>query len=120
MFGKKSATHHGVKVCQSTSDAFPGTKYPKLPRAVPTATMIQLPGILYRYRGLLSFGIPSDCLGDRRATNEHGVAQTKGRKEIFSNYRLRVAGVIRDYGMHEREQVPGRQPQSAWWIGLES
>src|SRR5262249_37106887 len=42
-----------------------------------------------------------------RATNEHRVAQTKGRKEIFSNYRLRVAGVIRDYGMHEREQTPG-------------
>jgi hypothetical protein len=31
----------------------------------------------------------------------------KGRGEIFSNYRLRVAGVIRDYGMSEREQVPG-------------
>jgi heme-degrading monooxygenase HmoA len=42
-----------------------------------------------------------------RATNEHRVAQTKGRKEVFSNYRLRVAGVMRDYGMHEREQVPG-------------
>ncbi|MFY9755757.1 MAG: antibiotic biosynthesis monooxygenase, partial [Pseudolabrys sp.] len=32
--------------------------------------------------------------------------QAKGRGEIFSNYRLRVAGVIRDYGMREREQVP--------------
>ena len=42
-----------------------------------------------------------------RATNEHRVAQAKGRKEIFSNYRLRVAGVIGDYGMQEREQVPG-------------
>jgi heme-degrading monooxygenase HmoA len=42
-----------------------------------------------------------------RATKEHRVAQTKGRKEIFANYRLRVAGVIRDYGMHEREQTPG-------------
>jgi heme-degrading monooxygenase HmoA len=42
-----------------------------------------------------------------RSTNEHRVAQAKGRREIFSNYRLRIAGVIRDYGMHEREQVPG-------------
>jgi heme-degrading monooxygenase HmoA len=41
-----------------------------------------------------------------RATDEHRVAQAKGRKEIFANYRLRVASVIRDYGMHEREQVP--------------
>ena len=42
-----------------------------------------------------------------RVTNEHRVAQAKGRREIFANYRLRVAGVIRDYGMHEREQTPG-------------
>ena len=41
-----------------------------------------------------------------RTTNEHRVAQAKGRGEIFSNKRLRVAGVIRDYGMREREQVP--------------
>ena len=42
-----------------------------------------------------------------RTTNEHRVAQAKGRKEVFCNYRLRVAVVMRDYGMHEREQVPG-------------
>ena len=41
-----------------------------------------------------------------RRTDEHRVAQAKGRGEIFSNYRLRVADVIRDYGMNEREQVP--------------
>jgi heme-degrading monooxygenase HmoA len=41
-----------------------------------------------------------------RTTNQQRMAQVKGRGEIFSNYRLRVAGVIRDYGMREREQVP--------------
>ena len=41
-----------------------------------------------------------------RTTNEHRVAQAKGRGEIFSHYRLCVAGVIRDHGMREREQVP--------------
>src|SRR5437763_12680612 len=41
-----------------------------------------------------------------RNTNEHRTAQAKGRREIFSNYRLRIAGVIRDYGMNERQQVP--------------
>ncbi len=40
---------------------------------------------------------------------EHRRAQTKGRSEIFANYRLRVASVIRDYGMTEREQVNGSQ-----------
>ena len=37
---------------------------------------------------------------------EHRAAQGKGRAEIFSDYRLRIAGVIRDYGLREREQAP--------------
>lgn len=36
----------------------------------------------------------------------HRVAQAKGREGIFADYRLRVAHVIRDYSMSEREQVP--------------
>lgn len=36
----------------------------------------------------------------------HRVAQAKGRAGIFADYRLRVASVIRDYGMFEREQAP--------------
>ncbi len=30
----------------------------------------------------------------------------KGRNEMFAGYRLRVAQVIRDYGMHERAEAP--------------
>jgi heme-degrading monooxygenase HmoA len=41
-----------------------------------------------------------------RNTDEHRIAQAKGRGGIFANYRLRIAGVIRDYGMNERAQVP--------------
>ena len=41
-----------------------------------------------------------------RSTNEHRIAQAKGRGEIFADYRLRFAGVIRDYGMNERKQAP--------------
>ena len=41
-----------------------------------------------------------------RSTNEHRVAQTKGRSEVFADYRLRVADVIRDYGKNHRAQVP--------------
>jgi heme-degrading monooxygenase HmoA len=36
----------------------------------------------------------------------HRKTQGKGRARIFENYRLRIAGVIRDYGMNEREQAP--------------
>jgi len=41
-----------------------------------------------------------------RQFEEHRVAQTKGRGGIFADYRLRVASVIRDYGMFERDQAP--------------
>ncbi len=34
-----------------------------------------------------------------RDLHEHRQAQTRGRDEVFENYRIRVAGVIRDYGM---------------------
>ena len=37
---------------------------------------------------------------------EHRVAQLKGRNEIFSDYRLRVASVIRDYGLNDRKEAP--------------
>ena len=36
----------------------------------------------------------------------HRRTQGKGRARIFENYRLRIAGVIRDYGMNDRAQAP--------------
>lgn len=41
-----------------------------------------------------------------RQLEQHRSAQVQGRSGIFRNYRLRVAGVIRDYGMTERTQAP--------------
>lgn len=41
-----------------------------------------------------------------RQLAEHRSAQTKGRAGIFANYRLRVAEVLRDYGMHDRQEAP--------------
>ena len=41
-----------------------------------------------------------------RQFEEHRAAQIKGRGGIFADYRLRVASVIRDYGMFERDQAP--------------
>ncbi|BEU96080.1 antibiotic biosynthesis monooxygenase [Acidovorax sp. DW039] len=42
-----------------------------------------------------------------RGSAEHRQAQQAGRASIFRDYRLRVATVVRDYGMHERDQAPG-------------
>ena len=41
-----------------------------------------------------------------RNVAQHRKSQAKGRAKIFENYRLRIASVIRDYGMNEREQAP--------------
>jgi heme-degrading monooxygenase HmoA len=41
-----------------------------------------------------------------RNLEAHRRAQAKGRAGIFRNYRLRVASVIRDYGLHDRAQAP--------------
>jgi heme-degrading monooxygenase HmoA len=42
-----------------------------------------------------------------RNVAKHREAQEKGRREVFAGYRLRVASVLRDYGMSERAQAPG-------------
>jgi heme-degrading monooxygenase HmoA len=36
----------------------------------------------------------------------HRAAQAAGRAGLFKHYRLRVADVRRDYGLHERDQAP--------------
>ena len=36
----------------------------------------------------------------------HREAQKKGRAGIFASYRLRIAGVVRDYAMDARAQAP--------------
>ena len=41
----------------------------------------------------------------RRQAN-HRRAQHKGRSEMFADYRLRVAHVLRVYGMDERAEAP--------------
>lgn len=54
----------------------------------------------------LSFWRDEEAVTAWRNLTPHRAAQTKGRGEVFQNYRLRVAGVIRDYGMESRAQVP--------------
>jgi heme-degrading monooxygenase HmoA len=54
----------------------------------------------------LSFWRDEEAVANWRRTEAHRVAQGQGRAGIFSDYRLRVASVNRDYGMREREQAP--------------
>jgi heme-degrading monooxygenase HmoA len=54
----------------------------------------------------LSFWRDEAAVAEWRQVAEHRVAQARGRGGIFKDYRLRVAGVIRDYGMFERAQAP--------------
>jgi len=57
---------------------------------------------------LLSLSIWRDEAAVRawRTNSAHRPAQQAGRGGIFANYRLRVASVVRDYGMKERAQAP--------------
>lgn len=41
-----------------------------------------------------------------RNLSAHRGAQARGRNGVFDTYRLRIASVIRDYGMFDREQAP--------------
>jgi heme-degrading monooxygenase HmoA len=41
-----------------------------------------------------------------RNAADHRAVQDRARHGIFEDYRLRVAQVIRDYGMRERNQAP--------------
>jgi heme-degrading monooxygenase HmoA len=54
----------------------------------------------------LSFFRDEKAVEAWRNVAEHRKSQGKGRATIFENYRLRIAGVIRDYGMNDRAQAP--------------
>ena len=41
-----------------------------------------------------------------RTLEAHRKTQSLGRLQLFADYRLRVASVVRDYGMFSRDQAP--------------
>jgi len=45
-----------------------------------------------------------------RRQEQHRAAQEAGRAGVFAGYRLRVASVLRDYGMNDRAQAPAGAP----------
>jgi heme-degrading monooxygenase HmoA len=41
-----------------------------------------------------------------RCQAQHRSAQQEGRDAVFASYRLRVATIVRDYGLSERDEAP--------------
>lgn len=54
----------------------------------------------------LSFWRDEAAVAQWRNDEAHREIQQAGRTAIFADYRLRVAHVLRDYGMHERDEAP--------------
>ena len=54
----------------------------------------------------LSFFKDEDSVRQWRNLSAHRTAQSKGRSGVFDNYRLRIARVVRDYGMDDRMEAP--------------
>lgn len=54
----------------------------------------------------LSFWRDEQAVENWRLTEDHRAAQQAGRSGVFAYYRLRVAHVLRDYGMEERTEAP--------------
>ncbi len=61
----------------------------------------------------LSFWRDESAILAWRSHFEHQAAQMRGRADIFSDYRLSVAEVVRDYGMFDRAETPA--PVAATW-----
>lgn len=54
----------------------------------------------------LSFFRDEAAVRQWRSLSAHRNAQAQGRLGVFADYRLRVAEVMRDYGLTDRDQAP--------------
>jgi heme-degrading monooxygenase HmoA len=54
----------------------------------------------------LSYWRDEESVRRWRQFEGHRLAQARGRNGVFADYRLRVASVLRDYGMRERAEAP--------------
>ena len=54
----------------------------------------------------LSFWRDEEAVAQWRTLDVHRAAQSAGREHYFADYRLRVASVLRDYGLDERAEAP--------------
>lgn len=60
----------------------------------------------------LSFFENEEAVSRWRETARHREAQSSGRSGVFTDYRLRVACVSRDYTLEDRAEVPNGAAQS--------
>jgi heme-degrading monooxygenase HmoA len=54
----------------------------------------------------LSYWRDEDAVRAWRTHALHRAGQREGREVVFEDYRIRVAGVLRDYGLRDRAQAP--------------
>jgi heme-degrading monooxygenase HmoA len=54
----------------------------------------------------LSFWRDEEAVKAWRMQDRHRASQARGRGGVFADYRLRVASVLRDYGMRDRAEAP--------------
>jgi heme-degrading monooxygenase HmoA len=54
----------------------------------------------------LSFWRDEEAVKAWRTQERHRAGQHQGRAGVFADYRLRVASVLRDYGLRERAEAP--------------
>jgi heme-degrading monooxygenase HmoA len=54
----------------------------------------------------LSYWRDEEAVKQWRQFDGHRLAQARGRGGVFADYRLRVAHVLRDYGMSQRDEAP--------------
>lgn len=54
----------------------------------------------------ISFWRDEEAVRAWRNRPAHRATQAKGRGGVFADFRLRVAAVIRDYGLAERDEAP--------------
>ena len=60
----------------------------------------------------LSYWRDEEAVRRWRNLDAHRRIQAAGRSSIFADYRLRVAEVLRDYGLNERAQAPDDSRQA--------
>jgi heme-degrading monooxygenase HmoA len=54
----------------------------------------------------LSFWRDEDAVRQWRNRGAHRAVQAQGRAGVFRDYRLRIAAVLRDYGLSDRAEAP--------------
>jgi len=60
----------------------------------------------------LSYWRDEEAVRQWRNTEAHRAVQSAGRESILADYSLRVAQVIRSYGMNERDEAPADSRQA--------